>query len=914
MRPEVPPSSSVRRWQRLEALFHDAAELTGTRRERFLADVDEELRPELLRLLAAEDEAGEFMEEGPVGQMPMTMPERLGPYRLVEPIGEGGAGTVYLARRDDEAFAQEVAIKILRRERVDADLLRRFQSERQILAGLDHANIAKILDGGRTEDGLPYFVMELVKGEPLDAYCRARHLDVKERLELFRKVCGAVHHAHQRLIVHRDLKPGNILVTADGEPKLLDFGIAKLLDPDQLPVLQATTRWYRPMTPRYASPEQIQGKTVTTRSDVYSLGVILYELLTDRPAYRVDGHRLQDLERAVMSAQVLAPSLAVLQTEDRSSESTSPEAPSPKAPSLKALSRRLAGDLDTIALKALRKEPSRRYGSVVQLSSDVRRHLQGMPVQARPDTWRYRAGKLVRRRPWESAAALLFVVMSLTLVTFLALQTQRLATERDEAQRQRDSKSRLLDFMQSIFYGVDPVVSGETRLTAMELIDRGAGRLEEFDDDPETQAALQFALGKIYFENAQISLAEPLFQSAVDTLRAEQDADEENLIEALKFLGITFRRQMRYDEAEVVQLEVLNRRRDLHGAGSLEELNSMIDLAVIYSWTQRQEKALETYQKALDGYRAADAMETVDATTILNNMGTTLLRLDRLEEAERAYAESLRLRIEVLGPNEHYTLSTRANLANVLVKQRRLREAGEHLDVLCPEKIRIFGEDHEEAQFCRLLQIKTARLEGRWDEARELLERLEGYWPIGEGELVAWTAVAMERSRFSLDALELDRAEKAVRAVLEALSTRVSDTHPMRLLAAAQLVAVLAAKGEPSQEAFDLQTEILKAKGPQHGWGHFRLAYDLSRLALLQARLGATEKHLHVSDDALERLDQAPAPPADQVAAMWTERAEILELLSRSDEAATAREQAYSIFSAVFGKKHPIAKRLKSAS
>jgi serine/threonine protein kinase/TolB-like protein/Tfp pilus assembly protein PilF len=310
--------------------------------------------------------------------------ERIGAYRLLSELGGGGMGTAYLAERADEEFEKRVAIKLIKRGMDTDAVLRRFRHERQILANLDHPNIARLLDGGTTNDGLPYFVMEYVEGEPIDVYCQRRRLTVTERLKLFALVCDAVQHAHDHRVVHRDLKPGNILVSADGAPKLLDFGISKLLTPDDPSVTGEQTLLARAMTPLYASPEQIRGETVTAASDVYSLGVLLYELLTGQRPYQLDGHTLREIEEIICSS--------------------TPDKP------------RLSSDLDTIVLMALRKEPERRYASVAALAGDIRRYLDGQPVQARSDELGYRVAKFAtrhRRRLIEAALLALLAVVAL---------------------------------------------------------------------------------------------------------------------------------------------------------------------------------------------------------------------------------------------------------------------------------------------------------------------------------------------------------------------------------------------------------------------------------------------------------------------------------------------------------------------
>ena len=339
---------------------------------------------------------------------------RLGAYRITRDIGHGGMGSVYLAARADDVFHKEVAIKIVRMGVANADLLRRFHQEREILASLDHPAIARVIDGGSTEDGLPYLVMDYVDGRPIDAWCDEHRLNVSERLTLFRAVCAAVQHAHQRLVLHRDIKPAHILVTVNGDVKLLDFGIAKLFADDGLArTLPETETATRIMTPEYASPEQVRGDAVHTASDVYALGVVLYELLTGRWPYGTRGRRPYEVIRAICDEEPTRPSSAV-----------SPMEEAPRAivaeGSVDALRRRLEGDLDNILLKALEKDPSRRYTSVEQFSEDIRRHLEGFPVSARKHTVGYRAHTFVRRhRIGVAAAAIILMTIFLSVITTL---------------------------------------------------------------------------------------------------------------------------------------------------------------------------------------------------------------------------------------------------------------------------------------------------------------------------------------------------------------------------------------------------------------------------------------------------------------------------------------------------------------
>ena len=426
-------------WQRVKEILHGALEKPEDERAAFLDEAcggEVELRGEVESLLASHEGAGEFIEPAPAADSPVPA-DRLGigadigPYRIVQLIAEGGMGAVYQAVRVDDLYRKVVAIKVIRRGVHGQYALRHFDTERQILAHLDHPAIAKLLDGGTTPDGRPYFVMDFIAGTPIDEYCDRRRLTVRERLGLFLTVCSAVHYAHQNLVIHRDLKPPNILITEEGAVKLLDFGIAKLLDPDALG-LNHTLTTMQAMTPEYASPEQVSGGNITTASDVYALGVLLYRLLTGRRPYQLGSRSIDELWEQVRHREPRRPSVAVGGTEDGV---TPDEIAAARRTRPDRLDRQLAGDLDNLLLMALRKEPERRYCSVERLASDIRRHLDGHPVTARPDTIRYRAGKFIRRHR-TPVAAVTIAVLSLVAGIIAASWQARVATrERNRAEQ-----------------------------------------------------------------------------------------------------------------------------------------------------------------------------------------------------------------------------------------------------------------------------------------------------------------------------------------------------------------------------------------------------------------------------------------------------------------------------------------------
>jgi serine/threonine protein kinase/tetratricopeptide (TPR) repeat protein len=425
---------TAERWEQVKDLFAAAVEREGNLRAVFLDEAcsgDGSLRAEVGELIASHELAGSFMEAAAFEPAMTAVSEdrldallgcRIGSYQIIREIGRGGMGAVYLAERVDEAYRKQVAIKVVKRGMDSETIVTGFRRERQILASLDHPNIARLLDGGTTTTGLPYFVMDYVEGLPLDVYCDTHKLSIGGRLELFRKVCSAVHYAHQHGVVHRDLKPGNILVTAAGVPQLLDFGIAKVLDPELWPATGGTTI-RRPLTPAYASPEQVRGNEMTRSSDIYSLGVTLYELLTGHRPYRLQSHTPQEIERVICEQLPEKPSTVVSRLEDApladdgsQTTTTLQSISDARGDQPDRLRQRLAGDLDNIVLMALRKEPERRYSTVEQLSEDIRRHLERLPIIARKATRTYRTTKFVERNRTSVITAAVSVAIVLTLI------------------------------------------------------------------------------------------------------------------------------------------------------------------------------------------------------------------------------------------------------------------------------------------------------------------------------------------------------------------------------------------------------------------------------------------------------------------------------------------------------------------
>ena len=500
------------RWQQVKDVLEQALDLAPEQREAFLDHAcrdDHALRQEVDSLLQEESEDAGTPLQSPVN---LTLPEiepdvdswagrRIGSYEIIELIGEGGMGSLFLAARADEQYRKQVAIKIVKQGLSTPFALARFRAERQILANLEHANIARLLDGGTTENGVPYVVMEFVEGRPIDQFCDDHELTVDARLKIFLEVCSAVQYAHRRLTVHRDIKPNNILVTKEGSPKLIDFGIAKILAPETFDGSDRTTMGLRLLTPAYASPEQVKGEPITTASDVYSLGVVLYELITGHEVYRVAARSRESLARAACEQEPERPSLAVRRNvpgdKDGREEIPPERASALRASSPEKLSKRLSGDLDKIVLTALRKEPERRYGSVEQFAEDIRRHLNNLPVSAQGDSFPYRTQKFVtRHKPGIFAAA----VAGLALIVGTGISLREAHVARVESARAERRFNDVRKLANSLIFEIHDSVSAVPGTTATRklIVERGLEYLDSLASESLADTSLQAELASAY--------------------------------------------------------------------------------------------------------------------------------------------------------------------------------------------------------------------------------------------------------------------------------------------------------------------------------------------------------------------------------------------------------------------------------
>ena len=644
------------RWKKVETIFHDALDRPVAERAAFVrarCEGDNALFSEVMTLLAADELPHRLLDARALDAV--AEPEsddgaegdEIGPYRIVRRIGSGGMGVVYLVERADGHFEQRVALKLIKRGMDSEAILARFRSERRILARLQHAGIARLLDGGVVEDGRPYFTMEYVDGMPITDYCAVQRLSLTQRLHLFRDVCGAVQYAHGNLVVHRDLKPGNILVTKDGSPKLLDFGIARVLDD---PEEGLTRSGQRVMTPAYASPEQVRGEPVTTASDVYSLGLVLYEMLCGRHPHRESTSTPAEIEHAITASPA--------------------EKPSRFAP---AWRRQLEGDLDTICLVALRKEPERRYASAAQMSEDLQRHLSGRTVSARSETVRYRLGKFVQRNRAGVALTTAVIVLIAVLTVFYAT---RLARERDLARLEAHKASEVSAFLAGLFQAADPNTSGGEAITARQMLDEGRKRVHsELAGQPEVLADLLDTIGTAYLNLGLYDEARSAFDECLALRRQVHGERNSEVVLAMVNLSVAYQNLGSYEQAESVATEAVALARALQEKNERALASSAAALALARNVQGSFDDAEPLYRESIELWRALEGPEGREMSIVENNFALMLHEASRYAEADSHFVKALDVQRKVYGERHPETVTTKYNYAQLLSDRGHLEEA-----------------------------------------------------------------------------------------------------------------------------------------------------------------------------------------------------------------------------------------------
>ena len=791
------------RWKKIQSLFEKSLELNPSEREKFLKNQcgdDKELLNEVISLLQADENqhsifSGSAADYITIGDDNLDG-KTFGNYRAIKQIGSGGMGSVYLAERADGVFEQKVALKVVKPGMNSHEIISRFEEERQILARLQHPNIATLLDGGISELGLPFFTMEYVEGKPITDYCDENNLTIEQRLQLFKKVCEALLYAHQNLVIHRDIKPSNILVQEDGTVKLLDFGIAKVFEEDEDQKF-VTRTGMRVMTPEYASPEQVKGLPVSTATDIYSLGLILYQLLTGCSPYEVTSTSALEMERIICLTEPQKPSTKVTKmiSSVDSKKKTSPDYISEKRKTtIPRLKKRISGDLDNICLMAIRKEPKRRYNSVAQFIADIENHLNGLPISARKSTAGYRTKKFIRRHKVGVVVATIAVILIAIVTTFYTIQ---LAEERDKAQLEAEKSKKVSEFLAGIFKVADPEQSRGETITARELLDNGVKRIEkELADQPEVLANMLGVTGNVY-----------------------------------KSLGL-------YDNALVLLQKAYSINNSLLGSNSPETVKSLNDLANLNFAMGEYESAIEKFDKTLKKRKVIYGEESLEVAESMNDLGMVLREEGDYNQSEKLLTTSLSIRKELLTSTSPEVAQSINNLGLLKEDLGKYNEAKKLLGEALVMKEKIYGKIHPSVtetigNLAMLLQQM-----GDYEEASKLFNKtlVVDKQLYGEVHPSVSTDLYNIASNTALMG-DLNSAEKLYSEVLELDKKLLGEEHPYIALDLNNLAGILSDKGEYAK-AEKLYKESLALNKKIYGNEHPEVATSMSNLGVMYNRWG----------------------------------------------------------------------------
>jgi tetratricopeptide (TPR) repeat protein len=847
----------------------------------------------------------------------------LGGYRLLEEIGVGGMGVVYRAERADADVEQTVAVKVLQRRLRAADAEQRFRAERQVLASLDHPNIAQFIDGGVTEGGRPYLVMEHVNGRPITEYAGAHDLELEARLDLVEQVTEAVQAAHRRLVVHRDLKPSNVLVTeTDDGPrvKLLDFGIAKLLD-DSLPVTRPETRTgHHLMTPSYAAPEQVTSGEVTTATDTYQIGVLAYELLAGRRPFDLENTSPTKVERLVVD--------------------TDPPPPSERTAGGAVAPDRLRGDLDVIVAKALRKEPDRRYPSGEALAADLQRHRRGEPVEARPATLGYRAGKFLRRHRWGVGVATAFLIVIVAAGTLLVRQ-------RNEARQEAKKAERVSDFLAGLFEASSPYTTGGDTTSARDLMRRGQRRVSSLQDEPEVRAQMLDAMGRAHTGLGNYHQADSLLQQGLTIRRRLYEPPHDALAASLTHRAEALHGQGRYAVAGSLDRQALDMRRRLYDSPHPDIAESLRRLAERLARQGSSDRPMTLYRRALSMQRELFGDGHPAVATTIHSYAELLKEHGAYARADSLLQEALTIRERKFGPRHPTTLSTRKVLAETVewrgrlaraesLKTRTLQHLRDRMPKTHPSVIKTVNAlaivlrkrgayGRAKSLFRRALERFRTRYPDSHPHIASVLKNLaqihrrQGNWETADS--LAHRSLAMHRQFFDkshtrivavmsdIAAIErargrLKEAESLYRDVLNQLRRTYETPHPYVAITYGNLARTLGKQGKHAA-ADSLFGRALAMKQKTFGPQHHRVAATLDAMATWRRTRGHLEAAEMRARQALARRRAVFGSEQPKTAKSLHTLGRVLQAQSRHEAADSLYRAAVGIFQASYQGAHP---------
>jgi serine/threonine-protein kinase len=888
------------RWQRMQDLFGRALPLPPASRARLLVDEcgeDVSLREQVMALLlTTADDDGDLedrIDRARQGTLPVPeidAGQRIGRYRVQRLIGRGGMGTVYLAERADEHYHQIVALKVMARGLFHGDVAGRFRAERQILARLNHPNIARLLDGGQTDDGTPYLVMEYIEGLRIDEYCTQHQLSTRARLPLFQQVCAAVQYAHQNLVVHRDLKPSNILVTADGTLKLLDFGIAKLLTPGgSADVTAPLTRLRdRVLTPEHASPEQFRGEPIGTVSDVYSLGTLFYGLLSGLHPYEIEGRSLREVEKLVCESSPVPPSERVLTAAN--SNSSRP----------RQLARELQGDLDNIVLQAMHPEAQRRYPSAAALAQDLQNHLIGLPVQAQPDTWGYRATKFLRRNAAAVTSSVLVVALIAALIAFY---TTRLAKERDVAEVERQTAARVSDFMIDVFRRANPNETDGNTITVRAALDAAARRIDTtLTDEPLLRLALMQRMSEAYNGLGLWVEARVLTEKALAEERLAFGDRSIEVARTLQALGDIEHNSGQFDAAGHSFDEALAIREALaqnQDAGAAELLSSS---AKNLRAELRFADAIERHRRAEGLARALNPPNRRVLGTVLVDFSVTACDSGDQQAAERYARESMPLLAGLVNEGHDLYGNSLSALANTLRKQFRLEESEKLHREFVERQTRRLGKNHLLVGRAQNNYGTLLRAKGDYEGAtRAFAEALRVFTLQVGGDDVDIGVTSHNLGALHHESGDLVRALREIDEAI-AVKKRAGPRSPLLISSLLERAGILREMGQlpASEAAFSEAQSIATQKLDPGDRRHVLLRLEHGRFLLAAGQPREAGVELQTAVKSL-RTQEDPTRLADALGSL----ADALAADAKVDDARAAATEALAIRERLLPATHP---------
>ncbi|MGI9289460.1 MAG: tetratricopeptide repeat protein [Pseudomonadales bacterium] len=918
MEAQQPPEQ---RWQQILTILDEVFELPTEEHLTFLHQAcgsNPDLYRQVEALLKAESDAPTFLDRPALelmqsflstgasyhqAQIPDYTDRCIGPYRLCDEIGRGGMGVVYRAERTEGSFDQQVAIKLLSNWENREMRLDRFQREQQLLASLNHPNIAQLYDGGLTEEGQPYIVMEYVRGEPINHYCDQHQLSIDARLNLAMQVVDALHYAHRNLVIHRDIKPSNILVTEDGQVKLLDFGIAKLLDDETRPAaIDLTQTGEQLMTPGFAAPEQLRGQIVSVATDIFQLGLVLYELLTGRHAFREQAGSFYELARSICEGTPTRPSLIVNQQvenrDGRAQQDSLKQPPGTLSPlrgeRLTQWSKKLRGDLDAILLKALRNEPEMRYSSMEALGADIQAYFEARPVAAREKGVRYRLGKFVRRNTLAVIAGASIGALLIAYAATVTVQANRIHSALEQSRVEAHKAQQVSDFIIDIFKVSDPNVSGIETVTVRELLDRSQERIhDQLEDAPEIQAQMLHVLGEIYYSLGSYKESAVLQESALQIRRRLPPKQNLALASTLTQLAFSYNSTDKYDEAQKLLEEALAIHRAI-GIESVEQAEILNALGEAQRLQANHEQAEALYREAIailrqvtngdhselatglhglamlqrlqgDAAKAeANSREAVEIfrtvlgeshsyyTVGLNGLGLLLAYLERYEEAEPLHLRALNIQERILGKEHPYVAHTLRYLGFLAYRQRQLEAAeGYYRRALSVQKKIDGGESATVAlALSGLGTVLTQR--GEYEEAESVFAAM----------------LEMDRAIFSPDSptigRDLSNRAALAHAMGELEKARADYEHALEILPPNGTRTAVAQEGyaqvllqlDELESAKQFARAALQSRESELPPGHSLVAEAQSTLGAVLARMGSTAEAMRLltrADEVLRR-------------------------------------------------------------